>query len=213
MKHSAVLNRQCRKFRIGRDRPPHLPCNQHLSAANPNGDPRAQSDKRCVSQPRMHDLHSLLHREMFAEAEGSSRCGERPRLTSREDQPSPYPKDSSTSQGSAVLQSPNCCHTHKATDWRQAQSSAVRPSNASRSSRPCRYGGPACANPERNRRYDKPFPFASCRSKPSAPAQKPVDRPLERIAGALNLLLHELRHIIVNGKSRPHIMMLTSKTS
>jgi hypothetical protein len=46
-----------------------------------------------------------------------------------------------------------------------------------------------------------------------APAEQVVHCPLERIAGAPNLLLDKAGYIIVNGKSGSHIMMLYYKAS
>jgi len=46
-----------------------------------------------------------------------------------------------------------------------------------------------------------------------APAEQVVHGPLERIAGAPDLLLHKAGYIVVDGKSGSHIMMLSYKAS
>jgi len=68
-------------------------------------------------------------------------------------------------------------------------------------------------DPERDRLDDKPLlcpRFRSCRE---AKTQQLVDSPLIGVARAPHFLLNQNSHIVVNGQSRPHIMMLPKKAS
>jgi hypothetical protein len=68
-------------------------------------------------------------------------------------------------------------------------------------------------DPERDRLDDKPLlcpRFRSCRE---AKTQQLVDSPLIGVTRTPHFLLHKRGHIVVNGQSCSHIMMLPKKAS
>ena len=64
-----------------------------------------------------------------------------------------------------------------------------------------------------DRRYDKWLFRRKAAAGIQSPAQQPVDRPLEGVAGTPLLLLHKHGNVVVNGESSPHIMMLCHNAS